>query len=268
MTPIFYHPSQFVDSEHISINKVSDFVQKANRVPRSDFEAATELKISKVHDPEFVSGIIKGSIKNGFGNTESAFVDVARYNVGNILAAARHVLHSEDMVACSASQGFHHAHYNSCYGYCTFNGLMLAAVMADVPCLIVDGDAHSGDGTDNIILELGLSLRVMNLDRPHLSRGVQPDWKTAMWRVFFRQWIREIDPGIILYQAGADAWCEDPFGSGYMTVENLQSRDRGLFIAAREAAIPLVWNLAGGYSERTVEIHLNTLRACDEVYYG
>lgn len=270
MTPIFYHPKQTVESDFISINKVPEFVARAGRRVEGRIDAATRAQLLEVHDPSFVVGVLNGEIKNGFKNYDMNIALAARYSVGNMVAAVEHVLRSPDTVACSATQGFHHAHHASCYGYCTFNGLMVAALAAPTrrPVLIIDGDAHSGDGTDDIIQHLGLADRVVNVDRALLSRGVQPDWEFIMWRQYFRQWIRDTDPGIILYQAGADAWCEDPFGSGYLTLERLADRDRGIFTAAFESRTPLVWNLAGGYSERTVDIHLQTLRVCDEVYYG
>jgi hypothetical protein len=48
-------------------------------------------------------------------------------------------------------------------------------------------------------------------------------------------------------------------------------RDRGIFEACKEAQVPIVWNLAGGYSEPmqlVVDLHLQTLRISDEVFYG
>jgi hypothetical protein len=51
----------------------------------------------------------------------------------------------------------------------------------------------------------------------------------------------------------------------------LARRDRGIFLAARVAGVPLVWNLAGGYSEpmqQTIDIHLMTLQQSDEVLHA
>jgi len=47
------------------------------------------------------------------------------------------------------------------FGYCTFNGLVIAAreaLMSGVSkVLIIDGDAHYGDGTDSCVESRGLS---------------------------------------------------------------------------------------------------------------
>jgi acetoin utilization deacetylase AcuC-like enzyme len=72
---------------------------------------------------------------------------------------------------------------------------------------------------------------------------------------------------LVIYQAGADAWIDDPYGCGYLTFEELGFRDSGIFDACRKHQIPAVWNLAGGYTnpmDMTVAIHLQTLAASDE----
>lgn len=92
-----------------------------------------------------------------------------------------------------------------------------------------------------------------------------------MWLDWTHGLIEKHGPGIILYQAGADAWIHDPYGSGYLDRVQLAKRDRGIFLGAKEAGVPLVWNLAGGYStpiEKTLAIHLETLTHSDKVYYG
>ena len=70
----------------------------------------------------------------------------------------------------------------------------------------------------------------------------------------------------MLYQAGADAWEGDPYGSGYLSFESMGWRDAGIFSACLAHKVPLAWNLAGGYTEpmdKTVALHLQTLAASD-----
>jgi acetoin utilization deacetylase AcuC-like enzyme len=136
--------------------------------------------------------------------------------------------------------------------------------------LIIDGDGHYGDGTADIIDLLDFEGRVVNITRPDIGKPVQSHWNTEMWRSFAKDLIQSVKPGIILYQAGADAWDLDPYGAGYLSKEGLAARDRGIFTAARDAGVPLVWNLAGGYADPmqdTINIHLQTLAISDEVYY-
>jgi acetoin utilization deacetylase AcuC-like enzyme len=74
-------------------------------------------------------------------------------NGGCVAAAKRAMQHG---IAGSLSSGLHHARPDRGNGYCTFNGLAIAAETAlsagadDV--LILDLDAHCGGGTHGIIL--------------------------------------------------------------------------------------------------------------------
>jgi acetoin utilization deacetylase AcuC-like enzyme len=59
-------------------------------------------------------------------------------------------------VACAPVSGFHHAGYYTARGFCTFNGLMAAAVQLRKDSrvhrvMILDLDQHYGDGTDDIL---------------------------------------------------------------------------------------------------------------------
>ena len=135
--------------------------------------------------------------------------------------------------------------------------------------LILDGDAHYGDGTDDIIQTLGLQKHVRNITKGHGFTHMMKRWNSDMWENWVWGLIQNTRPGIIFYQAGADAWEEDPYNAGYLPLEGLACRDRAIFKVAKMEGIPLVWNLAGGYSEpmqKVVDIHLQTLRISDEVY--
>jgi len=58
-----------------------------------------------------------------------------------------------------------------------------------------------------------------------------------------------------------------------LTTEQMRERDRAMFSIAAERAIPLTWNLAGGYQiepdgsiPRVVELHLNTFEEALRVW--
>jgi hypothetical protein len=167
--------------------------------------------------------------------------------------------------------GFYAVGYNLATGP---NGLMISAIKAlriGARCvLIIDGDGHYGDGTQDIIEHLQLANRVRHVTRPAIGEA-QSRFSTPEWGRWAQDLIERHKPGIIMYQAGADAWVDDPYGAGYLTQMGLAQRDRGIFLAARIAGVPLVWNLAGGYSEtmqQTIDIHLMTLQQSDEVLHA
>ena len=273
MTPIFYHPAQEVSYDFISVQKIPEFVRQSGRSPNPYIRPYANSDFYVAHDPAYVDGVFEGKIKNGFGNHDVYVNEALRYTSASMETAAHSAL-AFDGVACSATQGFHHAHYAGGGGYCTFNGLVVAAIKI-LPqvgrVMIFDGDAHHGDGTDDCIERTSRQGQIANVSRQHFGRKIQRSWDSRLWYTFAVDLIREFSPGIIFYQAGADAWEEDPYMSGYLTKEGMAHRDRGIFQACKELAIPVVWNLAGGYSDpmqKTIDIHLQTLRISDEVYYG
>jgi len=273
-TPVFYHPAQEITYDFISVNKIPKFIRQSDVEVRSDFEPYAVADFVEAHSPEYVHGVLGGTTPNGFGTIDPELTNSLLFTNAGHWAAARHVL-QHGGVACSATQGFHHAHFEDGYGYCTFNGLMITAMKAlrngAQNVLIIDGDGHYGDGTEDVLDHLMIRGRVTHVTSPDMGRPIQSEWNAKMWQSFAKGLIRNSKAGIILYQAGADAWDQDPYGVGYLSVEGLAARDRGIFTAAREAGVPLVWNLAGGYAKNmqdTIDIHLQTLKISNEVYYA
>ena len=272
-TPVFYHPAQEVAFDFISVAKIPEFIHQLEGDVRSNFEPYTAIDFEEAHHREYVRGVLKNVAPNGFNTIDPEVTNSLLYSNAGHWAAAKHVLENGG-VACSATQGFHHAHFEDGYGYCTFNGLMITAMKSlrngAKNVLIIDGDGHYGDGTEDVLDHLMVRGRVTHVTRPDMGRPIQADWNAAMWQSFAKGLIRNSKAGIILYQAGADAWDQDPYGAGYLSKEGLAARDRGIFTAAREARVPLVWNLAGGYAkpmQDTIDIHLQTLAISDEVYH-
>lgn len=81
--------------------------------------------------------------------------------------------------------------------------------------------------------------------------------------------LRQFEPQLICYVAGADPFREDQLGGLSLTLEGLKRRDELVFRAARAREIPVMVTYAGGYAihvEDTVSIHCNTVLAAAEVY--
>ena len=154
-------------------------------------------------------------------------------------------------------------------GFCTFNGLLVAALALRAEGLvervaIVDCDAHYGNGTEDILERLGRPgwLRHYTAGASFTARGESPRFFTELDEALAG--FGEVD--LVLYQAGADPHIDDPLG-GLLTTEEMAERDRRVFAAAVRAKVPLVWCLAGGYQTDeaggigpVVALHTNTAR--------
>lgn len=223
--------------------------------------------LAVAHDPTYVKGVLAGTRRNGFGTHSSEVARSLPYTNGAMASAARYAFENR-WPAVAPVSGFHHAHYARGRGFCTFNGLVVAAQLLrrthpHVRVGIFDADQHYGDGTDEIVGQLGLTWIT------HYTVG-------RHWVGNAERFLRELPDllapfrscDVILYQAGADPHVDDPLG-GWMTTEQLARRDRCVFGELQRLEVPVAWNLAGGYQQplqRVVDIHVNTMAACRAVY--
>lgn len=230
-----------------------------------NFEPVDRETLYLAHDPDFVDGVLDCQIDNGFGNRSADIARSLRHTVGSMVAAAEHaIIHNEHTL--SPSSGFHHAGYDFAGGYCTFNGLIVAAMALREAGLvdrvaILDCDHHHGNGTSDIIQRKKLKWIT------HATAGARFDHtsKTTDYFKWLDNAIRDMEHAdLVLYQAGADPHVNDPLG-GLLTTEQLAHRDDTVRWAFDNQ--PLVWNLAGGYQrdalgtiEPVLEIHRNTAR--------
>lgn len=229
----------------------------------SDWEPVSREDFYLVHDKANVDAILEGRKANGFGNSSQAVADSLPYTSGSFYHAARIAL--QEGIAISPTSGFHHASFNQTMGYCTFNGLMVAAVLLKRADLvdsigIIDFDMHWGNGTMDII-------RRLNIDYiKHMAFSDQIGKDYDLWLVGLYASLEAKFDGstLLLYQAGADPHIDDPLG-GELTTEQMRLRDRNVFRFAHDNKIPIAWNLAGGYQkpiEKVLELHFNTVEEC------
>jgi acetoin utilization deacetylase AcuC-like enzyme len=81
--------------------------------------------------------------------------------------------------------------------------------------------------------------------------------------------LRQFDPELLCYVAGADPYKEDQLGGLDLTIEGLKRRDELVFKVARTRNIPVMVTYGGGYAQQvedTVTIHCNTVGAARDIY--
>ncbi len=273
--PVFYSEHLLADAQSFSPSAakprqvLSAWQHAGLPISVHPITPASPMDLCLAHDPRFVHGVLNGTIPNGFGNTLPAVARSLPYTTGAMVSAAGMALHLG--CACAPVSGFHHAHYDSAGGYCTFNGLVVAAQKllgegAVQQVLILDCDMHFGDGTEEILGRLGLTRSVGNAT---FGRWYSTPSDADAYLHRLRETAAGFDAyDIVLYQAGADVHVDDPLG-GVLTAAQMRERDRIVFEAAFSSETPIAWNLAGGYQEplsKVVDLHVGTLRECARAF--
>jgi acetoin utilization deacetylase AcuC-like enzyme len=270
---VYYTPRQLAcpDSSSPSPRKpawvVQDWLDQGFAVRVIEPVAARREQMALAHPRPYVDGMLRCERMNGFRGRQKDVADSLPWTCGSFLSAARGAL-DNGRVACSPTSGFHHAGVETAYGYCTFNGLMVSALVLKAEGKvrrvgILDCDQHYGDGTADII------------DRQHIDwiRHVSRERLDPQEGEPFLAELPDVvrgfgDCDLLMYQAGADPHVHDPLG-GFLTTAQISRRDRIVFTIALEIGIPVVWNLAGGYQEpfdEVLKIHRNTMAQCLAAY--
>ncbi|NUP09271.1 MAG: histone deacetylase [Polyangiaceae bacterium] len=230
--------------------------------------------LHRAHDPLYVDDVLALRRANGFGDRSAGVASSLAWTSGAMLSAARRARATRS-VAVAPCSGFHHAGWDRGAGFCTFNGLMVAALAlreldGAASVGILDCDMHEGDGTDDIRRRLGESGQIR-----HFTAGAtyhRPDQAASFLARLPAIVASMSDCDVLLYQAGADPHVQDPLG-GWLTDDELRRRDEIVFESARRFGLPVAWNLAGGYQRDSngtiapvLAIHVATARACVEAY--
>lgn len=281
--PVFFDKRMCVESGHrVSPSStkaaavVADWRAREMAVAVRPVRPVTTQELRAVHDIGYVSGVLGGTVENGFGTTDPAVAVAAMWQCGSLLTAAKYVLlhRKTRSVACSPSSGFHHARRSNASGFCTFNGLAVTAhallrggMVSKVG--ILDLDYHFGDGTETMVQAMPAGAVT------HFSAGLsytKPEQAADLLKALTVAVTAMRRCDIVLYQAGADQHVLDPLG-GIFTTRQMMTRDSIVFHACRELRIPLVWNLAGGYQrterggiEPVLTLHRQTMERCISIY--
>lgn len=241
---------------------------------------ASQLEV--VHESSYVEAVRSGQpreLAESQGiNWDTGLWPAMCSSNGGVLAAARSALTWG--VAGSLSSGLHHARRETGAGFCTFNGLAVAAfeLASEVRnILILDLDAHCGGGTHELIQgreavwQLDIAVhpfdsyvpgRFGTLDLVDKSESYLPTLESRLAELASggRQF------GLCLYNAGVD-----PHGlSGGLDgvdAEMIIARENLVFDWCQRHEIPVAFVLAGGYvsnqvdRDELVDLHRLTIEA-------
>ena len=248
----------------------------------------TRDQVGQVHDGAYIRAVETGAPRNlaesqGFSWDAGLWPMVLASNGGAVAAGLAAL---EDGVAGSLSSGLHHARRERGAGFCTFNGLVIAAREALAAgarsVLILDLDAHCGGGTRSLIEEepriWQVDVAVSSYDRYESSERIRLEivGKSANYLPTVERSLKEVDRrglrfDLCLYNAGMDPYEGCPTGGlRGITREILVGRERRIFDWCRERDLPVGFVLAGGYvgsgldEEGLVGLHRLTLSCAVE----
>lgn len=301
---VFYHPNYAAPiGQHIMpIRKFALVADELRAWPDLAFAEPApvgEGDLLRVHTREYVEAVRTGEPRvlaesQKFPWSAELFPSVCLTS-GGCLAAARAAL--RESTSAALVSGFHHACADHGEGFCTFNGLvitadaMLAAGEAQ-RVAVLDMDLHYGNGTAQLaaarphVFALSIYGNDFANNVPYRDVSVRRHEDGANHRSFALPagcdrgtMMNVIDealpllanfrPELLLYQAGADPYREDPYSPLALGHDDLRARDERVFTFARQHGIPVAWVLAGGYTEdvrKVVRVHVNTFHAWRAVF--
>jgi acetoin utilization deacetylase AcuC-like enzyme len=245
-----------------------------------------EAELQMVHSSEYVRAVRCGqpqalAASSGIPWDPEVWRAVCASNGGAVAAAG--LAFQTQRHTGSLSSGLHHATARSGRGYCTFNGLALAARsvhdLGAQSVLILDLDAHCGGGTYSIVkswpyvvhLDIACSsFDTYSLDESGRSTLDEIQCVDAYLSTLDAR-LNALDGSfdLVLYNAGVDPHQACRIGGMRgVTFSVLAERERLVFEWARVHDTPVAFVLAGGYAagsafspQDVVRLHRLTIAA-------
>ena len=245
----------------------------------------TEAQVLRAHSPAYVETLRTGKPRETATasqlNWDAGVLTMALHVCGGMMDAGKAAL--RDGVAGTLASGFHHAKRDRGAGFCTLNGLAIAAhALAEATgghVLILDLDAHCGGGTHSLIQShprlWQLDVSVMPYDDYQSgARCIKETVNEArqylktVWRCLQQVEAEWPEFGLCLYNAGMDVHQYCKVG-GLPGIDELliTLREEMVFQWCRERGIPVAYAMAGGYTggkmkrQRLVDLHRLTIEA-------
>jgi len=291
-TPIFYNEAYVCSAHSFDTTRKARWVfegQNEDSNESIEFQSPLSLtaeQVTTVHDPTYVSAIQTGEPRS-LAESQGFAWDPGLWNMvlatnGGVVAAALAAMQS-GQEAGSLSSGLHHARRETGRGFCTFNGLVLAANAALVAgaerVLILDLDAHCGGGTHSLIKDDSriwqVDVSVNSFDQYDSSERATlslvdsaGDYLPTVDRELKRLLRTAPEFDLCLYNAGVDPHERCAIG-GLKEIDTRMLADREMMVFewGIRQRVPIAFVLAGGYvgpdlsQDELVLLHRLTIEA-------
>lgn len=290
--PVYHSADYGCAAEDFDTTRKAGWIREADRrapIPGIEWRTpapATAAQLARVHLPRYVEAVRTGvpadlARSQGFAWDPGLWRSACAM-AGGFLAAMDAAL--QDGAAGTLSSGQHHARADQGMGFCTFNGLVLAAHRAleqgARSVLIVDLDAHCAGGThsmigdDERIGQLDVALNCFDVYTPGSGESLDVVRRARDYLPVITRRLAELDArgarfDACVYYAGMDPHEHSVLG-GLRGIDAgvLRAREQLLFGWCRERALPVAFGIGGGYTSprftqaQLVALHRLTLEAC------
>lgn len=232
---------------------------------------ATRDELETQHSRDYVSSVIDYGECNEWSWSRPELGKLAQLMAGGTMVALEALKDGETLTAVNFAGAKHHAQYSHSSGFCVFADFAIAAHHAyyeyDWKTLVIDIDAHHGDGTENLttnddgimtwsIHQEGIFPGTGNTSSPknHVYNRPLPDGAgdselLDAIRSAIQNEFREFAPDLIMIAGGADGHETDPLSGLRYSVEGIAEAMREIRYAYR--GTPMLFGGAGGYQPDT-----------------
>lgn len=275
MLPLVYHPGYscpFPRRHRFVMRKfelLMRWTQAAGYVGRHNVfqpSAAPFNQLAQVHTPDYLGALAAGPRFNPDWKAvglpwSRALIDRTFISPNGTLLAAN--LAMQYGIACHLAGGTHHAFADRASGFCMLNDLAFAAqqlVQLGKRVLVIDLDVHQGDGTAALLANVdgAVVCSVHCVDNfpfekqqsdydIELPAGDGDEHYLAVLETLLANVLFEVDPDIVLYDAGVDVYQGDRLGKLNLSLGGIFERDRMVLSACRERSIAVATVIGGGY---------------------
>ncbi|MEM9102693.1 MAG: histone deacetylase [Pseudomonadota bacterium] len=209
-----------------------------------------------------------------------------RWAVAGTLLGAEAALKNAS-VYWNVSGGYHHAMQQSMEGFCIYNdiGICYEQLMksgwltADDKILIIDTDAHHGNGNAYTFME-NKQVTLVDIynagiyptsgytrDRVNIAVPLPPGTEGSNYLQRYSEALDKLDDDyrIAFVVAGTDTLMSDKLGRLCLTVDDLVAREKLTLQALSQRSIPSVILGGGGYSKESSESVIQAISACSKL---
>ncbi len=277
--PLVYHPSYSFPFPGRHRFPMEKFRLLHERLRDSGIAGAANLHrpgrarpalLSLAHCPEYLDRFLGNRLgereakRMGLPWSEDLVRRTCIAPMGTLLTAQLALKHG---IACHLAGGTHHAHYDFGSGFCILNDLAITARALRAGglvkrVLIFDCDVHQGDGTAAILAgdpelftcsihcEKNFPTRKSRSDLDvGLPVGLEDDGYLAVVEETLSDLLRQLQPDLVLYDAGVDVYAGDPLGRLAVSLTGLAERERRVLTLCREHGVPVATVIGGGYDD-------------------